>query len=73
MDNCNNDELIVMALQQCCEILFSSSSDESEDESNEYEYVTQLVITKNVVPRLKNYVETIIPQFSDRQFKAHFR
>ena len=29
--------------------------------------------TKTVLARLQNYVETIVPQFNDGQFKAHFR
>jgi len=62
-----------MAIQQCFDIIFSSSSDDSEDDSNDYEYAVQCVETKAAIPRLQNYVETIVPQFNDGQFKSHFR
>lgn len=71
MDNSIDRELVIMAIQQCCDIIFSSSSDDSEDDS--YEYVAQCLETKTAIPRLQNYVETIVPQFNDGQFKSHFR
>jgi len=74
MNNLNERALVIMATQQCCDIIFSSSSDDSEDGSNElYEYVVQSLETKTAIPRLQNYVETIVPQFNDGQFKSHFR
>lgn len=71
MDNLNDRGLVIMAIQQCCDIIFSSSSDDSEDDCNEY--LVQFVETKTAIPRLQNYVETIVPQFNDGQFKSHFR
>ncbi|CAI6374943.1 unnamed protein product [Macrosiphum euphorbiae] len=74
MNNLNDRALVIMAIQQCCDIIFSSSSDDSEDDSNElYEYVVQNLETKTAIPRLQNYVETIVPQFNDGQLKSHFR
>lgn len=41
MDGLSDDGLIITAIQQCSDIKFSSSSDDSEDDYNEYEYVAQ--------------------------------
>ncbi|XP_060874001.1 uncharacterized protein LOC132947783 [Metopolophium dirhodum] len=77
MDNSNERDLVINnAIQQCCDIIFSSLSDDSEDDGNEYEYVVhclESIETKTAIPRLQNYVETIVPQFNDGQFKANFR
>lgn len=72
MDN-SSSALIVLALKQCCEILFSSSSEESEDDCDSFEYTAQFLLTKNEIPRLQNYVEIVVPKFNNRQFKSHFR
>ncbi|CAI6366004.1 unnamed protein product [Macrosiphum euphorbiae] len=72
MDNSNERDLVIKnAIQQCCDIIFFSSSD-----GNEYGYVVhclESIETKTAIPRLQNYVETILPQFNNGQFNAHFR
>lgn len=67
MDDSNNRWLVIMTIQQFCDIIFSSSPDDSENGSNKFNYV-QSVETKTAVPQFQNYVEIIIPQF-----KLHFR
>jgi len=65
MDNSNERYLVINnAIQQWCDIIFSSSSDDSDDDGNEYEYVVhclESIETKTAIPRLQNYVETIVP------------
>ncbi|KAE9532671.1 hypothetical protein AGLY_009752 [Aphis glycines] len=40
---------------------------------NDFELAAPFLTAKNVIPRMENYVETIVPQFNDGQFKSHFR
>lgn len=47
----------------------TSSSESEEDE----QYVMHLMGRKKKLPRLENYVENIVPAYSDQQFKPHFR
>jgi len=65
-------ELFVLAIQQVGNIIFSSSSEESDDDSEMLELAV-CVIDRKEVPRLENYVETVVPLFDDEQFKSHFR
>lgn len=60
-------EVIVLAMKECCELIFSSSS-ESESEDDTFECTIQFVTNKTLIPRTKNYVESVVPQF-----KSHFR
>ena len=69
MDNLNG--VLMWAIEQCCDIIFSSSSEDSADDSDEYEVLVQCIETKIAIPRLQNYVETIVPQFNDGQFKSN--
>jgi len=64
--------LLVLAIQQVGDIIFSSSSEESDDDSQILELAI-CVTDKKAVPRMQNYVETVIPLFDDGQFKSHFR
>jgi len=45
----------------------------SESEDDELEYVMRMMKNKTKWPKLKNYVENIVPAYSDQQFKSHFR
>jgi len=67
MDKC---ELFVLAIQQVENVIFSSSSEESGDDSE----ILELAVCetdRKVVPRLENYVETVVPLFDDGLFKSH--
>jgi len=64
--------LLVLAIQQVGDIIFSSSSEESDDDSQILELAV-CVTDRKEVPRMQNYVETVIPLFDDGQFKSHFR
>lgn len=52
---------------------FSSSSENEDSEDEEVEYVMQLMEKRKKLPRLENYVENIVPAYSNQQFKSHFR
>jgi len=73
MDDLNEEELVGLALQLVGDMLFFSSSEESEDDDHDFELAVLFVNTKNAIPRMENYVEKIVPQFDDGQFKSHFR
>lgn len=49
---------------------FTSSSESEEDE---LEYLMDVMGRREKLPKLKNYVENIVPTYSDQQFKSHFR
>jgi len=47
MDNSNERDLVINnAIQQCCDIIFSCSFDDSEDDGNEYESVVGTLFRK---------------------------
>jgi len=50
-----------------------TSSSESEEDEDELKHVMHVVKRKKKLPRLENYVENIVPAYSDHQFKSHFR
>lgn len=52
------------------ELLETSSFSDSDEE---LELITRCIRRRKNVPRVKNYVELIVPALSDQQFKAHFR
>nr|XP_012233082.1 PREDICTED: putative nuclease HARBI1 [Linepithema humile] len=54
------------------EFIDFNSSSESEEDEDELEHV-MCVVERRKLPRLKNYVENIVPAYSDQQFKSHFR
>jgi len=72
MDDLNEEELVGLALQLVGDILFFSSSEESEDDDHDFELAVPFVNAKNAIPRMENYVEKVVPQFDDGQFKSHF-
>lgn len=53
------------------ELIDSSSSSESDNE--ELEILQRNVNQRRKVPRIQNYMETIVPMLTNQQFKAHFR
>lgn len=53
------------------ELIDLTSSSESEED--ELEYVLHAMKERKKLPRLKNYVENIVPAYNDQQFKLHFR
>ncbi|XP_011860033.1 PREDICTED: putative nuclease HARBI1 isoform X2 [Vollenhovia emeryi] len=53
--------------------LLDFSSSESEEEEEELEHVLHIVEKRKKLPRLENYVENVVPAYSDLQFKSHFR
>jgi hypothetical protein len=59
-------------MQQVENIIFSSSSEESNDDTEMLELAVCVTDTKEV-PRLENYMENVVPLFDDGQFKSHFR
>jgi len=74
MDDLNEEELVGLALQLVEDVIFFSSSEESEDDDDHnFELAVPFVTAKNTIPRMENYVEHIVPQFDDGQFKSHFR
>lgn len=73
MDDFNDEELVGLALQLVGDVLFFSSSEDSEDDDHDFELAVPFVTAKNTIPRMENYVEKIVPQFDDGQFKSHFR
>lgn len=52
------------------QVIDFTSSSESEDE---LEYVMDVIGRREKLPKLENYVENIVPTYSDQQFKSHFR
>ncbi|XP_060855167.1 uncharacterized protein LOC132932831 [Metopolophium dirhodum] len=73
MDDFNDEELVGLVLQLVGDVLFFSSSEDSEDNDHGFELAVPFVTAKNAIPRMENYVEKIVPQFDDGQFKSHFR
>ncbi|KAF0700859.1 Uncharacterized protein FWK35_00035093, partial [Aphis craccivora] len=73
MGDFNEQELVGLALKLVGEIIFFSSSEESENDDHDFELAVPFLTAKNVIPRMENYVEKIVPQFNDGQFKSHFR
>ncbi|XP_011686365.1 PREDICTED: putative nuclease HARBI1, partial [Wasmannia auropunctata] len=64
-------QIFVVTTNEIYNMIFSSSSEESEEDN-----IDELLQNRNIkqyIPRLKNYVEVIIPQYSKNQFKSHFR
>lgn len=55
-------------MQQIGTIIFPPSSEESDDDSEMLELTVCVTDRKNV-PRMENYVETVVPLFGDGQFK----
>lgn len=49
---------------------------EDSDDEMEWEYCNihlNLSFKKEPIPRLQNFVEEVIPAFTDKEFKSHFR
>lgn len=65
-------QILSIAVNEYYNIMFSSSSEESEDDS-EIEVLHCIKDVKTYITRLENYVEVIIPEYSNNQFKYHFR
>ncbi|XP_046737098.1 uncharacterized protein LOC124405875 [Diprion similis] len=63
-------QLLSLAIHEFYEIMFSSSSEESED--NDEEMFPNLFKQKEPIPRIPNYFEVIVPQYTAEQFKSHF-
>ncbi|XP_067207829.1 putative nuclease HARBI1 isoform X2 [Linepithema humile] len=64
--------ILSVAVNEYYDIIFSSSSSESKEEDGEIEMTNCIKDVKKHILRIKNYVEVIIPQYSDNQFKSHF-
>ncbi|XP_050065003.1 putative nuclease HARBI1 [Aphis gossypii] len=73
MGNLNEQELVGLALILVGEVIFFSSSEENEEDDHDFELAAPFLTVNNVIPRMENYVEKIVPQFNDGQFKSHFR
>jgi len=72
MEANNQRRIFPLTVNECYNIIFSSSSEESEEDDIEVEILYYKNI-KQPILRLKNYVEVIIPQYNNMQFKSHFR
>lgn len=69
------NQLKVIVFQELIETIFSSSEDDSDDDDN-YElwaFSESNTLSSKPLPKLHNYVELIVPQYSEIQFKSHFR
>lgn len=60
----DENKLIVLAIKECCELIFSSS-DESESEDDKFECTIQFLTTKTSIPRANNYFESVVLQYTD--------
>lgn len=68
----NQRRILGITVNEFYNIMFSSSSEESEEDDIEAEMLQNKNV-KQHVHRLQNYVEVIIPQYTNNQFKSHFR
>lgn len=64
-------QLLNLAINEFYETMFSSSSKESQDDDEDM--FPNLFKQKQPIPRIPNYFEVIVPQYTDEQFKSHFR
>lgn len=63
----NRQNLLTAVALITQELIDSSSSSESDNEELE-----RNIIQRRKVPRMENYVETIVPMLTNHEFKAHF-
>ncbi|XP_020298879.1 putative nuclease HARBI1 isoform X2 [Pseudomyrmex gracilis] len=66
-------QLLTVSVQELCDMIFSSSSSEESEDDVEVINLLYMQEKKELVPRLLNYVEVILPQYNNAQFKSHFR
>lgn len=52
---------------------FTSSSESEDEQENVLFYTIEKKKPLKKIRRLENYVENIVPAYSDQQFKSHFR
>jgi hypothetical protein len=74
----SEEDEIVDLLNPVCELFFfesssSSSSEEEEDPLEVIEAVRERRGPLRLRPRIKNYVERVVPTYSADEFKSHFR
>jgi len=61
---------VVISLFVLKELIESSSSSNSEED---LDALTNIETYRRKIPRLKNYVEEVVPRWRDDEFKSHFR
>lgn len=74
-NNCNLVLRRILILRGIATILmdFLDNTTSSEEDEDEVECVMHVMEKPKKLPRLENYVENIVPTYSDKQFKLHFR
>lgn len=79
MANINNNRNLIsrriLILRGIATILMDllDNTSSSEEDEDELDCVMHVMEKSKKLPRLENYVENIVPTYSDKQFKLHFR
>jgi len=69
----NRKESITILALYIRELICSSSSDDDIEKFIILKNKDKRINKKRKVPRIRNYVETIVPELTSQDFKAHFR
>ncbi|TGZ48709.1 putative nuclease HARBI1 isoform X1 [Temnothorax longispinosus] len=68
-----NNKRAINLLVHAVELIESSSSSDSEEELDALTISNLETVRRSRLPKLKNYVEEVIPRWRDKEFKSHFR
>jgi hypothetical protein len=75
MNDVNRQRAILLGVHLILREFLDESSSSSDEELNVAERLAPYILRgrrRRKVPRLKNYIEEVMPQWTDIDFKSHF-